>query len=689
MRRSRVLVLLALFTFSVQQVGMTRSVSANRVASSLPTVGGTSTEVTAVPYDTDAPKYSSPGQYFPAGGYGFLGGRVQALAVDGDTVYAGAADGGVWRSPDRGDTWTPVSDDLLSLSSGDLTVDPSTGDVWYATGEAATANFARSYRGVGVFRSTDGGDSWELIGGDQLDQTLIGAIELDGVGNVYAATTAGLFRRSTSAASTDPWTLVLRPGTPDPYGLTFVTDVVVRPGTDGRVVVASLGWRGGDVDYNGFYVSREHGLDGTWQYVETRGDLDAAEIGRASLAYSSDGTRLYALVQSWRSYEEGRPSSLYGVFESAKGNPGGRWIKIAGSHTLQNAKGSYTAINPGLSGPPGSQAYYNQAIGVDPEDPDHLYVGLEELYETTDAGRSWVAAGTGFCGTYGPHPLCETTTHGDQHALAFGDGVVYSGNDGGVYRRPLARHTVGGWTNLNDDLHTLQYYAAGIGNAGAGDVIWGATHDNGISLLKSGAPRMISANCCEAFGLIVDATNPDRAALVHVDEPLMITTNGGVPGPPGHGGGSTRGAWVSAHPPHARHFRLRPVRMDPLDPDHHWVYGTRYVWETTAGWKTRCSRNGPCDWTSLHDVGAGGIVTTLDASADTIYAGWCAPEPCDPGPDLMSGIDTNVGGEWHRVAVQGWATHCPIGGSARSGSTPQIPNTCTSRSAGSVGRGTS
>jgi len=616
-------------------------------ATMLPAQGGSWTELTSLPYDLEDPRYRAPesDQFFAGSGVGFSAGRVQALAVDGDTVYAGAATGGVWRSVDRGRHWTPVSDGLASLSSGDLAIDPANGDVWYGTGEAAPG--FHSYRGVGVFRSTDAGESWELIGGTQLDQTLIGDIELDGAGNVYAATSRGLFRRSTSDPAADPWTLVLRPGTPGPFGFTFVNDVVVRPGTYGKVVVAALGWRETEVDYNGLYVSRDHGLEGTWERIDTRGDVETKRISRASLAYSSDGTRLYSLVESWRPYAERAETNLYGVFLVRNGNPGGRWIKIAGSRTLRNSKGSFTAINPGLSGLPGSQANYNQAIGVDPGDPDHLYVGLEELYETTDAGESWITAAPGYCGVGKLNlptaflNLCRNTTHGDHHALAFGDGVVYSGNDGGVYRRPLRRHTVGGWVNLNRTLHALQYYAAGVGSSGTGDTIWGVTHDNGVSLLRPGASTMVAPHCCEGFSLIVDPSDPQRAAIVHVDFLVTITTNGGL----AHG-------FRGAGPPESPPTWTYPLRADPLHPNRHWVLGSAHVWESRRGWRTTKS-----DWVQVDDPGDDHMLSAVDVYGDTIYAAWCGPtlgrQPCDPDPDFASGIDTNVGGAWHHVVGPG------------------------------------
>lgn len=618
----------------------------------LPTVGGSWTELTTLPYQTEDPTYRGSDTFWYWGA-GIVGGRVQALAVDGDTVYAGAADGGVWRSSDRGKTWLPVSDGLPSISSGDLTVDPSNGDVWYGTGEAATG--FHMYTGAGVFRSTNGGDTWHQVGGDQLDATMISAVELDGAGQIYAATSRGLFRRSTSEPDSDPWTLVLRPGTPRPYRLTFTNDVVVRPGTGGKVVVASLGWRSGPTDYSGFYVSRDSGEEGTWQRVTTRGELDPDQIGRASLAYSSDGTRLYSLVESWRYNMEGRPSSLYGIFKSPDGAVGGPWVKIAGPNALAPGPGGdiYGVGRIGL------QAWYNQAIGVDPSHRDHVYVGLEELYETTDAGDSWITAGPYFTRCFEGPDVCPNNTHPDQQAIAFGDGVVYVGNDGGVYRRSLERHTVaGGWVNLNHDMHALQFYSAGVGNGGAGDVIWGGTQDNGITLLRPNASTMVSPLCCDGYNVIVDPANPDRAVIGHVDAGLALTTNGGVSDGITAKDGFPGKASPWCEPVHRTDpcdpnlHTVAPLRADPLDPNRHWVYGGKYVWATTAGWDTRCSVIG-CDWKIQHGVGAKNGITALDVLGDTIYAGWCGPIYCDPGPDFATGIDTNAGGEWHRVAGPG------------------------------------
>ena len=616
---------------------------AEGLAASLPIVGGAWSELTTLPYDLEDPEHANYENYYGNSGYGLSGGRIEALALDDETVYAGAGGGGVWSSPNGGETWTPLTDDLPSLSTGDLAVDPGNGDVWYGTGDATfgdnPAPAGRSYRGIGVFRSSDRGETWQLIGADELEGTMISAVELDGAGNVYAATTDGLYRHSTSGPSSTPWMLVLRPGTPGPYGFTLANDVVVRPGTGGAEVVASFGWPRSDVDYNGLYVSHDNGLPGTWESVPAEGDLDPNEIGRASLAYSSDGTRLYAVVGSWHPHrvkDDERQTNLDGVFLSPSGIVAGPWAKIAGARRLRDAEGSLTALNEAF-GLPGTGPNFYQTIGVDPTDPKHVYVGLQELYETTDAGRTWIAAGTQFC-WISSLDFCRTTIHGGQRALAFDGGQVYAGTNGGVYRRRLTRHTVGGWVNLNRDLHALHFNGVGVGDSGRGYVYWGGTFDDGAALLRPNAPTMVAAHCCSVYSALVDPSNPDRAVIQHIDEPVYITINGGL-------SGGFRDASPGTDP--LAYGFSHALEADPLHPNRHWVLGGRYVSETRAGWRTRCCPSG--DWERLYDVGSGNLISALDVVGDVIYAGWCGPRTCDPTDDVTTGIDTNVGGTWHRV----------------------------------------
>ena len=215
-------------------------------ASQLPLTGGGWREVTDQPYNSDAVGYRDPVWSNSSGGAGLVAGRMTALAIDGRILYAGAAGGGVWRSTNGGTTWTPVFDQQNDLSVGALAVNPADHSIWVGTGEANTNQ--DSYTGNGIYRSADQGRTWQLVG-NSLPNYLIYQITFDRHGHVYAATSRGLVRRS-SANLASSWDTVLKPDpnpTNSPYRTSFITDVKVQPGTDGKVVIAALGWRGGTV----------------------------------------------------------------------------------------------------------------------------------------------------------------------------------------------------------------------------------------------------------------------------------------------------------------------------------------------------------------------------------------------------------------------------------------------------------
>lgn len=167
--------------------------------------GGTWSEVTNLPYDADDPNYRDPEFSNSSGGAGYVAGRITGLAAGGGYLFAGGANGGVFRkklndpanSNDDG-AWEPISDGILSLSTGDLEFHD--GALWYATGEANTG--ATSYVGAGMFRnsratsatlSTAQFTSADRIDGIELESRGINKVRFDDVKHfAYAATTRGL-----------------------------------------------------------------------------------------------------------------------------------------------------------------------------------------------------------------------------------------------------------------------------------------------------------------------------------------------------------------------------------------------------------------------------------------------------------------------------------------------------------------
>ena len=84
---------------------------------------------------------------------------------------------------------------------------------------------------------------------------------------------------------------------------------------------------------------------------------------------------------------------LQGVYESANGDPNGPWTKIATSSKLASSGSAQTISGIGKGYGPGIQAWYNQFLAVDPGNKDHVYLGLQEVYETQNAGASWNTIG--------------------------------------------------------------------------------------------------------------------------------------------------------------------------------------------------------------------------------------------------------------------------------------------------------
>ena len=618
-------------------------VAAHRQAQAMPRARGRATELTTMPYDAEPPGYTDPAWSNAGAGFQLAAGRMTALAADGQNLYAGAADGGVWRSSNAGRSWTPVWENQDSLSIGALAV-TSDHALWVGTGEANTNS--DSYRGVGVFRSTDRGGSFAQVGGDELLNHQVFRLRSDGHRWMYAATSQGLYRHPLSTNS-GAWELVLKPDpnpTGSPYRTSMITDVVIRPGTQEQTVLAVDGWRNG-TSYNGFYLSTTGGGSGSFSQITPTGAIDATDIGRTTLEYAADGSRLYAIVESPRLLLAGAATNLQGVFVSPNGDPTGPWSLIADSAKL-GASGSALAGVPGYN--VGVQSWYNQALAVDPRDPMKIYVSLEEVFQSGDGGTTFTTASPYWnyglaCGT-----SCPPTTHPDQHALALANGQVVIGNDGGVYRRPTSTVGYGSWTSLNPGLRTLQYYDARNGLADRGTAYWGGLQDNGTSLLKPGSRTNIEPAGGDGGMVLVDPADANRSVGEYVDLVMYRTSDGGH-------------TFTTISPecgyytgpdcdPSARF--IAPFVADTRDVNH-WVAGGSKIWDSVKGWDTTCAGT-TCDWTAVHDLGldaAGShnVATALSTNGATTYAAWVGGGG-NPGPAFASGIDTNYGGTWHRIA---------------------------------------
>jgi hypothetical protein len=662
-------------------------------AAQLSPVGSTWTERTARSGSdgndfTDSPQYIDPTSGFSNSGAGdrWVSGRMTALAAAPDgSLFAGSAGGGIWRSRDGGQHWAPVSDTQATLSIGALLVTGSSSryTVYAGTGEANTNQ--DSYAGVGVLGSSDGGTSWHRVGGPELNGALIFRLAQDG-STLFAATSHGLYRLNTASPGAT-WAAVLQPAGPPSVGNNFnlvvgnmISDVAVRPSTNGQQVVAVAGWRGG-APTNGLYLSNDAGAHFSY-LANPQGWVTPKAEGRTTLAYSAAGDRVYAIVQSPFLLNVGTngQTSLEGIYESKNGDPQGPWTKIATSSKLASSGSAQTISRIGKDFGPGVQAWYNQFLVVDPTNKDHVYAGLEEVYETQDAGAGWNTVGPywnfGFkCFSYSPFEgTCDhNQAHSDQHAAVIAGGKLYVGNDGGVYARALTDHNVGDWTNLNAHMDALQYYGA----QGSGDsTIYGGMQDNGSNevfpttgtvLDDNGQP--INVSSVQVFGgdggyTLVDPTNSKNVITEYTGLTVLKSTDGGA-------------NWNFITPSDPDPRFIAPITMDHTDSSH-LVAGGAFVWNSDAGVAgTTAGTGAATDWKNIFDVrtalgaNASSQVTALDAitvgGTQYVAAAWCGP--CNPsfpsGSGFKAGIVmlSNSGGAWHATAQEctGSST-CPNGG---------------------------
>lgn len=391
-----------------------------------------------------------------------VSGRVTALAVDqsdtsGDTVYLAAAQGGVWKTTNGGDSWTPLTDKQASLSMGALALAPSDPNVIYAgTGEPNSG--LDTYYGAGILKSTDGGATWTRQGAD----------EFTGVG---------------------------------------ISSIVVHPTNPDLVYAASsarVGRAGPQTPETGIYRSTDGGT--TWANLLgcegcSASDLVISPNDPQTLYAAFDGRGIYKTtdggVANWTQVDEGLPYDGFGRIELDIGANDGQDYIYAGFHVMMgqydgamlfrstNGGASWVHFTTPYPNYCTQQCWYDNVIGVDPNDAEVLYVGGSAAYnfqaspptirqvfiKNFDGGTTstWYDLSSQADGA------ADKSLHPDAHAIAFGpDGSVWVGTDGGVSRSTDDGAT---WEHRNTNLSTLQFTGIAVHPTDS-TIVFGGMQDN-------------------------------------------------------------------------------------------------------------------------------------------------------------------------------------------------------------------
>ena len=256
-----------------------------------------------------------------------VSGRVTAIAVDSSNskrVFLGAAEGGVWNTTDGGNTWTPLTDSQVTLATGSVAIDQTNPQTIYVgTGEQ---DYLNSYYGAGVLKSTDGGKTWAQLGDSAFvgpfsasaGGAFIGSMVVDpSTGNLFAgvlengASGSGVYR-STDGGNT--WNVVLSGA---------AGNAVVYDPNSGNLF-AALGPCGSVCGSSGtlqagVFVSTNHGT--TWSSLNNA-TLPKTNVGRIGLAISpaTNPSTLYAGIA------DSATGSLQGVWKTTNG--GTTWTQL-------------------------------------------------------------------------------------------------------------------------------------------------------------------------------------------------------------------------------------------------------------------------------------------------------------------------------------------------------------------------
>ena len=240
-----------------------------------------------------------------------------------------------------------------------------------------------------------------------------------------------------------------------------------------------------------------------------------------------NSTKLYAIVESPAKLAANDASNLQGVFVSANGNPAGPYTLIADSTKLENSGSALTADNsPGYE--VGIQSWYNQALAVDPTNPNHIVVeprgSVREQQRRHNVHHRQPVLELRSC-------LRERLSEDDPSRPARCDVRGRPARDRQRRRRlppPAATTGYGHWTDLNARYNTLQYYDARQGRLGADRTgTWGGLQDNGTSLLDSAAAQQVEPAGGDGGDVIVDPHNANRMVGEYTDLTMYSTDNGG------------------------------------------------------------------------------------------------------------------------------------------------------------------
>jgi photosystem II stability/assembly factor-like uncharacterized protein len=376
----------------------------------------------------------------PAG----MSGRITTIDVvlnNPNIIYLGSASGGVWKTENSGNTWSPVFDDQPTQNIGTVTIQQSNPNiVWVGTGEGNPRNSVNI--GEGIFKTLDGGKTWKRMGLENsrnihriiVDPANPNTVYVAAIGNPYGIhPERGVFKTTDGG---DTWTKILY--TNDTTGC---SDLVMDPANPNRLLASMWQHRRTPWDFksggpgSGLYLTIDGGQH--WKKLGKADGLPEGDLGKIGLAYAiSQPSRVYAMVEATKN----------GLYKSDDG--GDKWSLVTNEPRIVT-----------------NRPFYFQEIRVDPENENRVYNIHDQVEVSEDGGKSFTTI------------IPYSGIHPDHHAWWIhpkNGRFMIEGNDGGIG----ITHDRGKNWSFDDKIPVGQFYHINTDNEMPYHVM-GGMQDNG------------------------------------------------------------------------------------------------------------------------------------------------------------------------------------------------------------------
>lgn len=403
------------------------------------------------PEDFKSMKFRNIG---PAG----MSGRITAIDVDlsnPNTIFAGAASGGVWQSDNSGTSWRPIFDEQSTLAIGSIKINQSNpSEIWVGTGEGNPRNSLNT--GKGIYKSLDRGKTWKCMGLENTKTIHRIIVHRDNSDVVFAAALGspwgpnadrGIFRTKDGGKT---WTKVLYVN-----DLTGAADMIVDPTNPNKIIAAMWEHKRDPWFFNsggkgsGLYITYDGGDN--WKKMSSEDGLPAGDLGRIGLAIATNKPNIiYALVEAKEN----------GLYKSVDG--GVKWSLVSTKNI-------------------GDRPFYYSELYVDPRNENRIFNVYTYVSMSEDGGKTFKNIAD-----YG------NDVHPDHHAFWIhpvqSDWLI-DGNDGGLN---ISRDGGANWT-FAGNIPVGQFYHVNVDNDFPYNV-YGGMQDNGSwigpsAVLKRGGIR--------------------------------------------------------------------------------------------------------------------------------------------------------------------------------------------------------